>query len=495
MKSKGAYIFLALLLLSFSLTYLTLDIRKPIIGQYLLQDTTDYDKRWFASIHHLDPIFALPGTDLSNARKALEPLKKQREWLAQNIYLETGSANVMYPIELLESFLALEDARRTVIFQPTKKTIGEYQEQTNYFFGLYFKYIEDLREVYETLRRKSPEKDSFSFFNGTSDVGYFGEALSSLEETAVQKREELSRRYSCYKGNAYDCRLTKRIPLAKTSLLPTKTNVRLSEVESSFARILENITVQLPDTERGPIFITNSGSCLTERGENLALIPYWKRDSHYALELFPLKDFGLYRTEEHPIPGIARLAEEGVELIHQPLLNLYMCPENIGTLAQATSMLAVAKRQNQQESIILTQGSLLAFQLKELHEKEGELRMQEEEFAEGLLAHTAGFDWMLHSVVFNNRAIPVIAKSGWSFDDLSLYLSRGYPFLYLQAYNQTVTSKPPTLSSPIPLAFKHFGMLPYSSYMRASLDEKDVADVIVTARKHQPEIYEEEYVY
>ncbi len=150
--------------------------------------------QYYASLHTLDPLMALPGTDTSALRASLSQFS-QSVAAAKKPYASSLNGEVLYPIALQQHLADTEDARRTFLASPNSASARSYHESLIELFAMYDASLETM----EHLLEKYPAP-LVRMWQGDTDSAFVQEKVASIRREIAQQHIRENDRFSCLSG-------------------------------------------------------------------------------------------------------------------------------------------------------------------------------------------------------------------------------------------------------------------------------------------------------
>jgi hypothetical protein len=168
------------------------------IGSDSLSDD-DIRLRYYTTLHLLDPKMALPGTNLSDLQATLVAVASSTR-ASREVYAEWIDPELLYPLELLQSFAQVESARRQMHANPTTASTRQYHEGLT---ALLSEYEVSLKKI-DTFLINYEAMGSAKFWQGTTRSDYVRAQVAKVRESIANELKLEEDRYACIirnKGN------------------------------------------------------------------------------------------------------------------------------------------------------------------------------------------------------------------------------------------------------------------------------------------------------
>ncbi len=166
----------------------------------------------------LDPIMALPGSDLAQLETAARALAEYTETLTP-YYTEEEMRHLtqtLHPAAFLHTLPELEQARRALLSDPSPAAVTTYDDALAASLSAYRTYLHNLEitlyKAETTERERAREADrpieeytSYTFPGGSSSLSRLLEAVSELRRHTLHHAHTREMRMSCFRGAIGAC--------------------------------------------------------------------------------------------------------------------------------------------------------------------------------------------------------------------------------------------------------------------------------------------------
>lgn len=278
------------------------------------------------------PFFALPGTDTKKLRRAIEAFKST----ASIAVPESISATAQpYPFAFLSSLSDAEDARRTLIGEPSATTTAAYHVALKQVFAAY---EADATRI-STYLRESPGPTHFGFISGETTSTYIADIVTESLRTVRAFAAEEDARFACAQGVRSACITFPSRPQRALYNGKESGPAQLSVEQTLFRDVLraydkesypgESAVVSLSQSVcykgEQPMFYDIASTTSRLSGEGMA----WMR---------PLNNLYFHDVTVSDRPSLVELKEAGITYEYQPV-NAYMCPDFGIEISEALTIL------------------------------------------------------------------------------------------------------------------------------------------------------------
>jgi hypothetical protein len=189
----------------------------PERGDLTTLSTQELRVRYYATLHTLEPIMTMPGTDTEAFKAALSELS-QSVVAAKKPYASSLSGEVLYPIALQQHFADTEDARRAFLASPSRQSARAYHESITELFTLYDASLAEMEHMLEEY-----PAPLVRMWQGDTDSAFVQEKVAGIRREIEQQHIRENERFFCLSGNNSCPQLSKiRSELSSVSI-PEKT--------------------------------------------------------------------------------------------------------------------------------------------------------------------------------------------------------------------------------------------------------------------------------
>ena len=328
-----------------------------IIGGGIAEvDNTALEQRllrlaYFATAARIDPLFALPGTDLNTFYLTIDELEVSQERIA-SVYgpeeqeIIRGS---LYPISFLRSLHRLEYLRRELITTPSFANAEKYQQQFAKSYELYVENIDALQNAIRILVPEKIKKGVIRFHTGNSSVEFITNTLNKYKNGATETYKKHINRFHCYEGKYRHCIEIIRPKLPLTEQLNISDEYKNMIIHHrDFIKTLR----QAPYRGYGHSYdsIEISTSRCGDLGKPGFYYPWWREDYSELPVFRPDLLHNLYfydfwnGRQSHWWYAQLHREQGGPQYVYQPIANHYACPDLGLDMASVLSTLFVEEK-------------------------------------------------------------------------------------------------------------------------------------------------------
>lgn len=230
-----------------------------------LDTANDSEKpaHYYASLHLVSPLMALPGADLETLNSSLAIFSTSSE-TSRQVYKEYIEPEVLYPLNLLQLFSDTEQSRQKMLADTNQETALLYHEALVHLFD---EYKVALTNLQANISKFDPT--TIFFWSGGTNSQYVVDTLKEeLRDLAVAKKNE-ELRFKCL-NDIKQCPKIDEIKFPKISTSPTTTNevADLTEIKDR-ADFFANYHVRLRDQtadniKEKDIVLLNNSQCAVD---------------------------------------------------------------------------------------------------------------------------------------------------------------------------------------------------------------------------------------
>ena len=320
---------------------------KSAINSYLLPTSISTDERmsfYWLSVKY-EPIFAIPGADLSKMTNNIDLLANQLKQVADYYYNNDKEDinNSLHPIEFLYQITELETLRHDFIEEPTKQKAERYH---HLLLNTIDTYQESLQEIMLVLDRF--DNKTIGFVSGTTSAALILDRLQNLELGAEEFIALENKRFDCLDSSFPPCLDLLPDNAKPDSFIESETRQVIDEltwnnkqsIDVSFAQVATSTTIVL---ENSLCYAHGEPAIYALWDEINSMLPgnLFKRGT-------PINDIFL---KDLLIPGqnayIDHLSSTGLDYDIQPM-NMYLCIDG----GQEYQKLATIEKINQLIKVI-----------------------------------------------------------------------------------------------------------------------------------------------
>lgn len=290
----------------------------------------------FATEQRIDPLIALPGTDLEQFVDAQNALRQQVERMSQTYEPDVAARirQLLHPFEFLTALQTAEERRRALIDQPSAIHATAYYHAAQNAIAAYQTYTTAFSDALAEVAPENGRRANYHFTAGPVSIPRFSDVLAFYTREIGRREKELTERWRCYRGVDTACTAPTRPMLADT------TRIVASVPDDPFIETTHRIV--RTGWQRGAITMQSHPNI-----SSLALA-----DS----TCFPSVDQTVYMPLSEDLPGLhadafrieflndlyfvdldsdvfrgnayyVEVRERGIPYIYQPPTNHYMCHE------------------------------------------------------------------------------------------------------------------------------------------------------------------------
>ncbi len=294
-------------------------------------------------ITRVNPLFSFEGANPENLyasskvlEKSLKSLQKFYSPEEQSI-LESG----FYPIELVRSIARAEEARNTLVKNPSARVLRAYIKDTRESLSAFHAYAKDVQNMYKRALPKD-SKWRYNFVGGRTTRANVLLFTNQVKDDIGKLAQKFEDRIHCIQNISRTCKkLTPEFQFEEN----IGRNIREPKIPKNVAfnrKTLADAYTILPSfinesAEELPFLIENP-YCFPEKNSAFYSLLQETYDGELLTKTLTLDDLYFYGTYETDAPYLEKAFLEGFDYLYQPPTNTYVCPLDVWDSARMLTM-------------------------------------------------------------------------------------------------------------------------------------------------------------
>ncbi len=381
------------------------------------------------------PLFGLAGTDPQELQVAVDSLQKAQDALAnsQHSTANKNAVQSLYPIQFLDTLAKAEDARQTLLKQPTEAHETHYEQTLRQTLAAKKTALADFSSAWEGQIGTSSIR--FPDFGGTLSTQTMRATLFNILNDLKDERATLDRRLACTNGLVSECENVPSLPHLSPPALSAGANRPLvSEIQRIWGGAYGSQTNISAGPTRRDIVLQQSACLGSLQGPYTTTIFSRTTDGVQSPGLAYLEDIFFIPTDTPHAPVLGY--ERGTLGISYTPLNpfkYYTCPEVGEDIGEALAVRAVtvfalshpeiatkARAKLLKNPILVSQTDAALYVQEALEtsrvKPQGPTGKMLQELSLMLQKKTAGLQYLLDDITHVSTTDAELAQRGINFD-------------------------------------------------------------------------------
>lgn len=271
--------------------------------------------------HLLFPLFAFPGTDPDALAMAVRTFSRSAS-AALPLFPEGAQVrDAIYPIAFLSAIAPAEEARRTLLYEPSAASAKNYHDA---LLALIDAHQEALARA-DSVLLASRATSSLQFQSGKTTIAHVRAVLRSAQKASAEARAREEARYACLSGSSLRCERAGLLALTfgSVALVPSP----VSQTPGVIAEHQSMLSAIYPDLAQSPVYTLGASVCFPDTPVHYGVAHTPSRLSGASgSQAVYLDDLLFENTASSTHPLYARLHAAGGTYKYQALTP-YSCPD------------------------------------------------------------------------------------------------------------------------------------------------------------------------
>ena len=291
---------------------------------------------YYATLHSLEPIFALAGTDTESLRYALRQFQENAE-VASKIYEDELYTESLFPLDFLNRLSELEDFRRALLSDVTQENAISYHKNLDRLFQEYKKSL-----TLFSQQAQEGELITVGSWQGQTDNSFIYKKIDSVLQSISTLEENENSRYACL-NDISNCESLDTVrtdsrensPETLTSPetsqnIPLDTRKIISFYNNFFLKFNKEEPLVLSAEQSDPIILLDNSYCSTGTSSQYAMLYSYHSKVHtellstrvLALDSIYFNDTQMFQNSGY-LPSELKIPEQYRYTLQPP--NHYTC--------------------------------------------------------------------------------------------------------------------------------------------------------------------------